>query len=469
MATITVRSGDYAGPGVAALPRPAPKRLSWPLNLLLLYIAAITIFGKGPTYIGVEPLFWGEIVMLVSVAWAFRNWNRVLFRGPAAHTVTALICGFLVLGAIETSFDYSIWGLDALRDSAVWYYSVFYFVGAAIASDRDDWNVFSERWKLFFLVTVPWGVVEVASDFRISRLSPSFGSRNFPILASSSIELVQNLGLGCCLLLIGSNLPVKALRRIVVLILVVTTGLAVTASAHPRGPRLAVLAALLVLMALSFSQTSGRAFRRKLAIVSVLLFIGLMGAIAAGADVIASLNADRFEAASIEDEDDTASWRTDWWRHLYDAVMAQNPTTGLGFGDPLAEYGPGANADSPAPLRAPHNFNMTIFARMGIVGALIWSGILLFGIGVPLWRMLIASTPAAREESRQRSFWFAVLVAMWVDASFEVLMEGPVMAIPFWLLLGIMSARPRLGTVRVVSYLKPRPRELPPNDIVQVR
>ena len=36
----------------------AAKRVPFAIRALLVYLAAITIFGKGPTYLGYPPIYW---------------------------------------------------------------------------------------------------------------------------------------------------------------------------------------------------------------------------------------------------------------------------------------------------------------------------------------------------------------------------------------------------------------------------
>ncbi len=153
---------------------PPAGKLPAVLNLLLLYLAAITIFGKGPTYIGIEPVYWGEIVLAISLFWAARRWNRVIFRTPSARVLTFLILFFIVVCAVEATMDFSTWGIYALRDSAVWYYSLFYFVGLAIASSYKESAIFASRWKLFWIISVPWGVAELA--LRLPSFGPESGN-----------------------------------------------------------------------------------------------------------------------------------------------------------------------------------------------------------------------------------------------------------------------------------------------------
>jgi hypothetical protein len=442
----TRRPPAIAEPAPVSFAGPARRRLPWVLNLLLVYLAGITIFGKGPTYIGVEPLFWGEIVLALSVWWALRRWHRVSLRTAESRTLTAFVCCFILVGAVETAIDYPVWGLNALRDSAVWYYSLFYFVGLVIASSRES-ATFVSRWKLFWVIAIPWGVAEFLSDHRLSALSPVLpGSRGVQMLSNSTSELAQSIGLGSLLLIYDPGIARRWLGTFP-RILLAGAGLAIVLTFTGRGARLAVLAALVVLLAVNLVQRSGRVLRRRLSAIFLILVAALGIAFASGSDIVSILSLDRFQEISLGGVEGTAEWRSEWWSGIYDEVMSKNPAFGLGFGDALVEYNPLVETTDMSALtaRAPHNFNVTIFARMGFIGAFIWSGILMFGILIPLFRIMTPASPAATIEAKYRSFWIIAIIAAWINSSFGVLMEGPVMGIPFWLILGLLSIKPPLS------------------------
>ena len=416
------------------------KKLSWVLKLLLSYLAAITIFGKGPTYIGIEPLFWGEIVLGVSVLWAVRKCNRWTVPTSSSRVLTLLICCFIALGAAETIRDYGTWGLDCLRDSAIWYYALFYFVGLAVASNGSQFVRFCSWWKLFFVLSIPWAAEEVLTGYGLSSLTPVIGG-HAAILGSALMEIVQSMGLGCVLLLSEDRVASRWGRPL--RIALATLGSAATAIYYGRGAKLAVLSALMVYIVMSVSRKSGgKSFHRNAILVALLLLGGAVVETTAGGNLVEKLSLDRFSGASLDHPDDTAGWRSLWWDRLYTEVAAQNPVLGLGFGLNLADYNPLIGEQGENPVRSPHNFNVTILARMGFAGLLIWVGILFLGIAVPFWGLLLASSTAENEEVRNRLFWIATLTAIWVNSSFSVLMEGPVMGIPFWLILGLLSGRP---------------------------
>src|SRR5580658_3712743 len=110
-------------------------RLPWYVKMLLTYLAAITIIGKGPTYLGVPPLYWGEVVMAAGLLLIAPQIKRTDFLRKT-QTLTIAIAGFMILGALLTAVSFPRWGMDALRDAAMWYYALFYFIALGLASQR---------------------------------------------------------------------------------------------------------------------------------------------------------------------------------------------------------------------------------------------------------------------------------------------------------------------------------------------
>jgi O-antigen ligase len=171
----------------------------------------------------------------------------------------------------------------------------------------------------------------------------------------------------------------------------------------------------------------------------------LLAGLSADVEVASKMRLDRFLDANPADPQGTAYWRAVWWQNLSSAVAEHNPAFGLGFGLNLSVYNPLISAEELRfwPVRSPHNFNMTVFARMGFVGAMLWAAILLLGIGALLLKVCrrpVRGEPIAGR-SEEIAFWLLALVCTWLNASFGVLMEGPVLAVVFWLFLGFAAAR----------------------------
>lgn len=117
---------------------------------------------------------------------------------------------------------------------------------------------------------------------------------------------------------------------------------------------------------------------------------------------------------------------------------------GLGFGADLAadftrEYFPGSNEEFSA--RSPHNFALTVFARMGLVGALA----LLTLLGAMARGTWLAGLRPDRDEVLAP--WFMAWT-IFTCACLGVVLEGPMGAVIFWSALGLtgVTTQPALTT-----------------------
>jgi O-antigen ligase len=134
---------------------------------------------------------------------------------------------------------------------------------------------------------------------------------------------------------------------------------------------------------------------------------------------------------------DNNRFRTTWWKNVILETWDTNPVLGLGFGHDLAsgflqEYYPDGTADDFA-ARSPHNIFITVFGRMGLLGLFVWVGF--------CWILLKRTWHSLRHTGMQDnwSLWCGLWVLL-ISASFGVVLEGPMGAVPFWVMLGLASA-----------------------------
>src|SRR5688572_14626864 len=91
------------------------------LRVLCVALACYAIVGKGFAYLGVPPLFIGEVLLLAGL------WLWVGNRLTGLNAVSAaqlLLIGFMSWGALRTVPDIRTYGADALRDAVVWGYGM---------------------------------------------------------------------------------------------------------------------------------------------------------------------------------------------------------------------------------------------------------------------------------------------------------------------------------------------------------
>jgi O-antigen ligase/polysaccharide polymerase Wzy-like membrane protein len=422
---------------------------------LVAYLAAITIFGKGPTYLGYPPLYWGEVTMAGLLVWMYIRMFPATIPPRIMTSYSALIVVFMIMGAVHTALGYRHGYTAALRDAAIWYYASFFFIGLYITTmpKASNW-----LWKWItwaWLAALLWYASVRLSGGLVIRLSPVLPWRGVRLLSGSGSENLMHMCLGAVLLVMGvvpkrSNQVVRILSFVLVCL---AAGLLF--ASYPRGAKTAVTLAVIVgflatLKARKQIWPTGKVFWLSLMLVWALA----MGAILAGPGGIAKVSQlERFEDVVIRAESGTTHWRRVWWTNLVNEVHRENPAYGLGFGINLARYNPylsdlfnpyAGGGAHPWPVRSPHNFNMTIFARMGYFGLTLWLAILFIGLGRLFVRVRgggIGEMRYTLDRRKELTFWLIMLVATWVNSSFGVLMEGPVLGIWFWFALGFATGR----------------------------
>jgi hypothetical protein len=130
-------------------------------------------------------------------------------------------------------------------------------------------------------------------------------------------------------------------------------------------------------------------------------------------------------------------FRLAWWGKIVNyTVSGEYFWTGKGFGVNLADDD-GFQTAADHSLRSPHNSHITVLARMGVPGLLLW--LLLqgsFGLGL----LRAASVHVRGGNARLAAVSGLILtywVAMLVDTSFDPYLEGPQGAIWFWTIFGL--------------------------------
>jgi hypothetical protein len=120
-------------------------------------------------------------------------------------------------------------------------------------------------------------------------------------------------------------------------------------------------------------------------------------------------------------------WRLVWWGKIIDyTVFGDYFFYGKGLGINLTisdEVG-----DNDVPLRSPHNFSLNVLARFGVPFFIIW-----------IWWLASMFYPLKTKTLSNDSLaYICILVASLINASFDVSLEGPMAAMPFWMFVGFI-------------------------------
>jgi len=144
----------------------------------------------------------------------------------------------------------------------------------------------------------------------------------------------------------------------------------------------------------------------------------------------------------------TKRWRLHWWDIIInDTIGGPNFWTGRGFGINLADAdGFAGTGDHPRPpTRSPHSAHMTLLARAGVPGLVLWVLVLLSWFGMMTRASLVARSRGHKQWADLFVFIGCYALAIVINASFDVALESPMQGIWFWCLFGF-------GTGSVMIY-----------------
>ncbi len=411
------------------------------LAFLAIVLLGYALLGKGFAYIGFPPLYIGEIVSLSGIVVLVRS-------GALVATVTTLPSLLLVATmtwvVVRTIPFVGVYGFDALRDSVIILYGAFAFIviGLLLEDARRIDTVlryYAASLVAFPIIPLAFWLTKYWGDY-IPRL---YGP-NIPIVEIGASALGTHLAGAAVFVLIGY-------RKVSWFWVLIWFGAVAMIGASNRGATLAaavaIMFALLVLGRLRLMLTAAAA--------GAGLFAVLLAAEATFLDYEEAKDSiDRPVSAhqileniksvigqSGSQTEGTKKWRLDWWDIIIgDTIEGPHFWTGRGFGLNLADAdgfaGTGDTNASRPPTRSPHNAHMTLLARAGVPGVVLWSLVLVSWCGLMLHAMLAAYL---RGHTRWRNLFlwiFCYVTAIVINATFDVTLEGPMQGIWFWCLFG---------------------------------
>jgi hypothetical protein len=400
-------------------------------------LAGYALLGRAFAYVGVGPVYVGELSLATGVLAAVLSRSVVrVFAVAATWFLAALMCW----GAIRTVPYLGQYGLDALRDATLWGYGLFALVVGAVILARPerlkDLLARYQRFAAIFVVAAPvtyvafWIAEDPASVF---GLDPTRRVKPGDILVHlAGITAFVAVGLGRLswvgLTCLGATFVLAASVGRGGLVAFVAA-VAVLALGGRIGRRVCVTGAgvAAVVVALAVTDVRVGLLRREVSFRQL--------AVNAASIVVPQADQPNLE--------DTKLWRLLWWGRIVGyTVTGPYFWEGKGFGINLADDD-GFQVTSQT-LRSPHNSHLTLLARSGVPGFVLW----LLTQGAWAWAIVAAYLRSrARRHDRWASvflFLLAYWVAMLVNATFDVFFEGPMGGIWFWSLYGVGLAAVRL-------------------------
>lgn len=418
------------------------------LAVLWTVILGYTFLGRSVAYLGAPPLFIGEIVLGFGVVAALASGRALLtlVRSPTAW----LIVAWAAWGVLGTLPYLGKHGTDALRDAVLWGYAAFALTVAVCLERTGALQTVIDKYRWWMPGLAVWPLFSVLKDALAGTVGPMMPGTSVALFSAKPGDLGVHLT-GVAVL----ALALPQARRGWVFWSVWLISLAMVGSVS-RGGLLAVVSAFAVVSVLE----PGRLGRQVATGVGLLAVVGvIVVTISAALDAqpqVAMTTRERTLSPrqlvenvrsivglggrrSAGDLSDTKTWRLDWWGQIVDyTVGGRYFWAGKGFGVNLADDD-GYQVASPdeAPLRSPHNVFMTVLARMGVPGTVLF-GLLLTTFAATLIGGFWQARQAGAHDWAGLNLWIlAYWVAFMVNASFDVALEGPQAGIPFWCLVGL--------------------------------
>lgn len=413
------------------------------LTFLGVVLMGYAVAGKGFAYIGVPPLFIGEVALgLGLLALALRG-ERATLVPRAAMGVLAVL---LPWAAVRVAMGYPRWGLDAVRDGMLVFYALFAFVAAGLVlaePARLRWLVRNFGKVVWGLVIVGWPVHFV---MRVFDVIPPWPWAGVPIIMTKPGDLLVFLAASLTYIVVGFQRP-----RLTLLVALIAGMLGLMVAS--RGGMLGCVLGLG--LAALWKPRSARV-GRVLYVGAALVLVGL----AVGSAGFAVNNGSRDREVSVEQLwqnvmsvtgrsensslQGTAQWRLLWWEDILGYTFGGRYfLDGKGFGVNLANAD-GYQVDEDDALRSPHNSHLTVLARGGVPMFAVW----LLAQALWLWAVARSAWRARRAGLDAWAGFYAVCGAFWlaahVNASFDVYLEGPMGAVWFWAVFGLALAGTRL-------------------------
>lgn len=416
--------------------RPAVRRDDWYLYLLFFVLTGYACLGRSFAYIGAGSLYVGEATLAIGLLVLLRTGCRKAVFNAWPHVILALL---MTLVVVRTLPYLSVYRFDALRDSVIVMYGLYAFIVAALLLEAPGrLSMVLRAYSRFATFIVPVGIcVGVCAAFG-NKFLPVLPS-GVPIVSVRLGELAGHLAGAAVFTLLGMRKP-----------RLWWTGALVAAVALLAPSRAALLACF---VGIGIGALLGRRLARLVPVVGLGLAL-FVAAYVSGIEVHTGIRNGRVlsaeqvveDLASIAGSNDagnldaTKAWRLEWWGTIIDYTF-HGPYfwSGKGFGVNLAVddgFLVGQELGG-TPLRSPHSGNFTILARTGIPGLTLWVLLLGAWFGMMIRTMFMARRRGDRQFDNLFVWVVSYVAAMLVDASFDVALEGPMLGIWFWCLIGL--------------------------------
>lgn len=388
--------------------------------VMLLYV----FFNKGVAYSFLAELFFigGLFLLILFKKETFIVWDK---RTKLLLAFIILSLGYVVFGSLH----YPI--IQVIRDSFVFQYAWFAYI-VFLFKDEEAFI-----WNRLFII-YKWFPIIALFNFILQYFVPTVAE--MAIFGSIPILLYKNGDMGVHLLMSTIFLflqPEKYSSKWKVGLLFLIIFNFIVVSAYSRSGMLSYVVGLTCFFVLTKDQSlksNSTIFLKylpwiMLIIIPIFLTINVgenFQGRSAGFSQLGQNVGSIVGSADDSNLENNEIWRLLWWGKIIDySFTPEFFFTGKGLGMSLAQTDD-IKADDD--LRSPHNFHLTIMARFGVVIFCVWL----------YWLYLLFKPLFKRKLVGKKLALSCLLLAFIINASFDVFLEGPMGAFPFWTFVGLL-------------------------------
>jgi len=411
--------------------------------VLTILVIGYFISGKGFAYIGIPPLYIGEIILSwCGFCWLLRLSLRKIDKPFPSSLIFYVLSAIVISGTIQLLFVIEDYGFLALRD-----YAMIGYIGYFIVS-YDVFKLEKHREK-FYKITFSAGLIAIMIQFITAFLTVDwtvivpFTINGRPVFMPHSDTLVPVLATITSFMASG----------------IISSGLSFIGVLCAIGLVLFSLASLKSAFFLGIVATMGiYLFVKNLYIKLFQFTTGILIILALTIITIVTLggNSSKVLEDRLESEfksllpreilttgnvrtGSTAEWRYIWWRKITENTLATNPFFGGGLGSDISTaflkdyYTLAVVEDDGTISRYPHNILFTALGRLGLVGFVVWGSLI---ICIVLYAFRFARSMPLQKRPLAGFYAWSFILAAVANGLVQATFEAPYAAIPFWIFFG---------------------------------
>jgi hypothetical protein len=387
------------------------------------------------------PVYFGEMVLALGVALAMLATPH--FRLVVRRSLpVGLLLTFVAWGFVRTVPLIPNYGIDAVRDAALWYYALAAVVVATLVRSipglPEDWV---RKYGALVIPLLLWSPIAML-------LARAVGG---PLIPDSGVQLFThrpgNIGVTVITAIAFLWLvPRESLKpRSRALLTVLATLVLLIVGTQNRAGFLAAAVALLVTGAL---MRRGRLKMAAALLGTVLVTLTIAWSFDVRVDVGQGreVSVDQLwqNVASITQGDQASGqlggdvqFRNELWSGVVNLANDRSALlSGLGFGPNLAQE-LGVSTGGVGDLRNPHNSHVDVLARMGVVGGILWLAFWISWYLVLLRRLVNQRAPLPALHVGIVKVCLVAVTAILINAYFDPTLETPQVALWLWTLVGL--------------------------------